>query len=153
MGEQHVALRCPEFRPLTKCPSTTRRGPNAGNRNQGSKWLRSSTRRRIYERDSWRCVWCAAEVFNTLDQLRRHVDALEGSTSKQPLRFASIDHVVPRSRGGTNEHHNLITCCMKCNAKRGDLSVPAFARALDENNAPVIIRRVRAACRRKLPER
>jgi 5-methylcytosine-specific restriction endonuclease McrA len=27
----------------------------------------------------------------------------------------TLDHVLPKSRGGTNEWTNLVTCCSKCN--------------------------------------
>jgi len=34
-------------------------------------------------------------------------------------RDMTIDHVIPRSRGGENTWSNLITCCKKCNQKKG----------------------------------
>lgn len=78
-----------------------RRSPFAGNRGQGMNWINPKTRRRIYWRDGFRCVICngrAGVDFSTL----------------------SLDHVVPRARGGSNRHTNLITCCLACNEKRGD---------------------------------
>ena len=35
-------------------------------------------------------------------------------------RDMTIDHVVPRSRGGENTWSNLVTCCKKCNQKKGN---------------------------------
>jgi 5-methylcytosine-specific restriction endonuclease McrA len=32
----------------------------------------------------------------------------------------TIDHVLPRSRGGQNNWENLVTCCTKCNGKKGN---------------------------------
>lgn len=32
----------------------------------------------------------------------------------------SIDHVMPRSRGGNSNWKNLVTACKPCNAKKGD---------------------------------
>lgn len=32
----------------------------------------------------------------------------------------TIDHILPRSRGGANTWENLGTCCTKCNSKKGD---------------------------------
>jgi len=32
----------------------------------------------------------------------------------------TIDHVVPRSKGGKNTWQNLVTACKKCNQKKGD---------------------------------
>lgn len=32
----------------------------------------------------------------------------------------TVDHVIPRSRGGQNEFENCVTCCYDCNNKKGD---------------------------------
>jgi len=32
----------------------------------------------------------------------------------------TIDHIMPRSRGGENTWTNLVTCCKKCNQKKRD---------------------------------
>ncbi len=32
----------------------------------------------------------------------------------------TIDHVVPRSRGGSHSWENCVACCTKCNAKKAD---------------------------------
>jgi hypothetical protein len=74
-----------------------------------SQWIRTTTRRRIYERDGWRCVWCGCD-----------------------LRFASqyertLDHVLPRSRGGSNKAHNLVTACRRDNDARSDVSAIEYA--------------------------
>lgn len=55
-------------------------------------------RRNIYARDASRCQYCGK-------------------------RFASselsLDHVVPRSRGGENTWQNIVCCCVKCNVRKG----------------------------------
>lgn len=56
--------------------------------------LRAS-RPRIYKRDNYECVYCG---------------------SKKDL---TLDHVVPKSKGGGNEWTNLVTSCFKCNLKKG----------------------------------
>lgn len=53
-------------------------------------------RNRIYKRDGNQCVYCG---------------------SKKEL---TLDHVIPKSRGGTNEWTNLVACCSKCNLKKGN---------------------------------
>lgn len=40
---------------------------------------------------------------------------------KFPLKSLSIDHVVPRSKNGSDEHSNRILCCRSCNLAKGDL--------------------------------
>jgi hypothetical protein len=61
-------------------------------------WLEvpSGVAARIFERDHHRCVHCGS-----------------GDT-------LTIDHVIPRSRGGTNEESNLRTLCQPCNSQKGD---------------------------------
>jgi hypothetical protein len=56
----------------------------------------SITRGRILKRDGHRCVYCGHN------------------------RNLTIDHVIPKSRGGKNSWTNMVTCCSKCNSKKGD---------------------------------
>lgn len=53
-------------------------------------------RRDVFERDAYRCRHCATWVDLT------------------------IDHIIPRSRGGTDDETNLQTLCRSCNSKKGD---------------------------------
>jgi len=53
------------------------------------------TRRAIFARDGGRCVYCAAPA-------------------------TSIDHVIPRSRGGLHEWDNVVSCCRRCNHAKAD---------------------------------
>jgi len=55
-----------------------------------------ANRNRIYRRDNHTCVYC-------------------GST-----RNLTLDHVIPKSRGGKNEWTNLVTSCSRCNLKKAD---------------------------------
>lgn len=77
----------------------------------GSKWIRPEKRRRIYERDGWACVWCGK---------RQGVDA-------SPL---VLDHLVPRSAGGSNHESNLVTSCKSCNDRRQDKPLGQWLTAL-----------------------
>lgn len=63
-----------------------------------------STLRTIGERDSWICWLCGADV--------------DASVSGTPWA-ASVDHVMPRSRGGGNDAHNLRLAHRRCNSRRG----------------------------------
>lgn len=59
-----------------------------------------ATRSAIMLRDAYTCQYC-------------------GQTgSKQEL---TVDHVVPRSRGGGHTWENLVTACRACNHKKGNL--------------------------------
>jgi 5-methylcytosine-specific restriction endonuclease McrA len=37
-----------------------------------------------------------------------------------PSSELTLDHVVPRSRGGKSSWENLVTCCQVCNHRKGD---------------------------------
>jgi hypothetical protein len=95
------------------------RGVDAGNHGHGSKWIRKAKRLRIYARDGYRCVWCLALVAPPA-----------GLGSRRRPRLATLDHVLPRTRGGSNHHSNLVTCCAACNEARGDMPALAFAQVL-----------------------
>ena len=60
-------------------------------------------RRAIGVRDGWRCQICASKL-RLLDLDPRH-------------EF-TIDHIVPFSRGGTDDPSNLRTACRSCNSRR-----------------------------------
>ena len=51
------------------------------------------TRRAVFARDEWTCQYCAAPAEN-------------------------LDHVIPRSRGGTHTWENVVAACRRCNAKK-----------------------------------
>jgi len=38
----------------------------------------------------------------------------------------TLDHVVPKSRGGKNTLVNLVYCCRRCNTLKGNLSLAEF---------------------------
>ena len=53
-------------------------------------------RHRIMRRDGYSCVYCGS---------KKHL---------------TLDHVLPKSRGGRNSWNNLVTCCTTCNMKKGN---------------------------------
>ena len=58
---------------------------------------RKISRRALFARDSWRCQYCGT------------------STGK-----LTLDHVVPRSRGGDSVWENVVTSCAPCNQRKGN---------------------------------
>lgn len=121
--------------------SAANRGANGSN---GSKWIRPEKRRRIYRRDGWRCVWCTEPV------------GLTGEWAKEAcVDLATLDHVLPRGDGGTNDAHNLITACRRCNSERRSLDAYTFARALcrrlNGESPGSILYRVLRACLAPFP--
>jgi 5-methylcytosine-specific restriction endonuclease McrA len=59
---------------------------------------------RILVRDRFRCVYC-------------------GAKASDPGVELHVDHVKPRSQGGTNEPSNLATSCRPCNEGKSDVTV------------------------------
>lgn len=46
--------------------------------------------------------------------------------SKRP----TIDHIIPRSKGGNNKLENLVIACFECNNKKGGKSPKNFRRLM-----------------------
>lgn len=40
----------------------------------------------------------------------------------------TIDHVLPRSRGGENKQYNRVWCCRQCNAMKMDMTQKEFKK-------------------------
>ncbi len=57
---------------------------------------RKISRRVLFARDEWRCQYC-------------------GTVGK-----LTLDHVVPRSRGGDSVWENVVASCAPCNMRKGD---------------------------------
>jgi 5-methylcytosine-specific restriction endonuclease McrA len=66
---------------------------------------RKITRRAVFARDGWTCQYC-------------------GSRSN-----LTVDHVIPRSKGGASTWENIVASCAPCNRRKGDL-LPAQANMM-----------------------
>ena len=67
-------------------------------------------RMRIYMRDKFRCQYCGV---------------------KKAPRELTLDHILPRSRGGDNSPVNIVTACVLCNGRKG-------SRTPDEARMPLL---------------
>ncbi len=63
------------------------------------------TRRAVFHRDDFRCQYCGGDA-------------------------ESIDHVIPRSRGGPHAWENVVAACRRCNAGKGDRLLSETSLAL-----------------------
>ena len=57
------------------------------------------SRTNVYRRDGFACQYCGTQP---------GVAAL------------TLDHVLPRARGGRTEWNNIVTCCATCNSRKAD---------------------------------
>jgi len=67
-------------------------------------------RLRIYMRDKFRCQYCG---------------------DKKGVTELTLDHILPRSRGGDNSPVNVVTACIACNNRKG-------SRTPDEARMPLL---------------
>ena len=44
-----------------------------------------------------------------------------------------VEHVIPKSKGGTNSPHNLVIACRKCNELKGKLSLKEFGKLVGKD--------------------
>jgi 5-methylcytosine-specific restriction endonuclease McrA len=76
------------------------------------KSMNDSLRRKIFDRDRGLCWICG-------EQTRFFFSAYDSPLQRGP-KAGSVDHVVPVSKGGTNEESNLRWACRSCNCSRGN---------------------------------
>lgn len=69
----------------------------------------------VLKRDGFKCIYC-------------------GRSPLHDNAVLEIEHVIPRSKGGTNEMNNLVAACRECNIGKGDrLGVDEILKALKTN--------------------
>ena len=94
---------------------------------------KKSTERMVFQRDGWHCRFCGIQVI-TAEARKVLCDAFPNETHWAPSSYkrchsalramtASLDHVVPHSRGGTNDLANLVTACYSCQFGRGNFTL------------------------------
>ena len=64
-----------------------------------ARGVSKNTRIKVFERDGYKCVYPNCKM-------------------KKPV--LTIDHIIPISKGGTNEFNNLQTLCKIHNSRKGD---------------------------------
>lgn len=87
----------------TKSGVSVRFGRCGKNKNQRGTPVSKSRRQEVYARDGHRCLLCGSP-----DDL-------------------TVDHDVPRTKGGTNDVENLRTLCKPCNSLKGDRLVQTWS--------------------------
>ncbi|WP_231714508.1 HNH endonuclease [Desulfonema ishimotonii] len=55
------------------------------------------SKKNVFVRDGYRCAYCGARKFRL-----------------------TIDHIIPKSRGGRDDFDNCVASCKKCNTRKGN---------------------------------
>ena len=71
---------------------------------------RKITRKAVLARDAWTCQYCGRQTAGL-----------------------TVDHVIPRSRGGQSVWENIVASCAPCNRKKGSMT-PREARMHPRNS-------------------
>ena len=66
----------------------------------------------VFKRDGFKCAYC-------------------GETP--PEVVLEVDHIDPKSKGGSNDINNLITACFACNRGKRNISLNKIPRKISEN--------------------
>jgi 5-methylcytosine-specific restriction endonuclease McrA len=69
-------------------------------------------RKEVLERDYWTCHYCSQEA-------------------------TTVDHIIPISKGGTDEATNMVAACVKCNSGKRDRIAPGFFERASKLATPV----------------
>jgi 5-methylcytosine-specific restriction endonuclease McrA len=67
------------------------------------RFRRQVTNTFLFARDEYQCQYCG-----------------KGQLELRPREALTRDHVVPLSRGGTNDWGNVVTSCSPCNTRKGN---------------------------------
>jgi 5-methylcytosine-specific restriction endonuclease McrA len=85
---------------------------------------RKITRKAVLARDSWTCQYCGREHHGL-----------------------TVDHVIPRSRGGESVWENIVASCAPCNRRKGNRlprEIEMHPRSIPKAPGPTVFIRVAA---------
>ena len=82
-----------------------------------------SKRSRIYQRDKFKCQYCGIKAGQYHPEYRKKLSIEDHLT---------LDHIMPKSRGGATHPRNLVTACFPCNRDKKD-------RTPEEARMPLLI--------------
>ena len=67
----------------------------------------------VFARDKFKCIYC-------------------GRTSYKDGVKLELEHIHPKSKGGTNEHSNIVTACNDCNRGKNTTILPSIDLITEE---------------------
>ena len=84
----------------------------------------------LLQKYQYTCVYCQKCAFQNGKSIQTRLE---------------IDHVVPKSKGGSDRVSNLVVACRDCNQKKGNLSLEDFLK-----NKPAVLKRVQNGLQKSL---
>lgn len=90
---------------------------------RSSKWITPLRRLSLYIRDGFRCSYCGKDLRDAAP------------------RDVTLDHLLPRCKGGTHEDRNLVTACGRCNYGRKEALWYRYATAGAKDRIRKLVRR------------
>ena len=90
-----------KFIPYKVQKSTIKYSPNAS-------WTRQSVRNKLYVEQNGKCYICGKQT------------TLDITDEKKWAEHATVDHIIPLGKGGSNEISNCAIACRLCNHIKGD---------------------------------
>lgn len=76
----------------------------------------NSKRLSVYTRDKFTCSYCGVRVGKVHPRLKND----KGHPRKMTIGDLTLDHLIPKSRGGKDEPENLVSACKPCNNAKAD---------------------------------
>jgi len=87
-----------------------------------SKWVYLRTR--LAEAQNWKCCFCGV-----------YMTEVRGKNNS-----VTVEHVTPKSMGGTDHHDNLAASCNRCNNSRGTKDVTKFVPPVENEKSNAMVR-------------
>lgn len=84
--------------------------------------------KRKLEQQDWKCAYCEKRCSGIL----AGAPTPKGLSQAQLSRLATMDHIVPRSQGGTNKLENQVAVCFACNQGKADKSLKQFLAEINQ---------------------
>lgn len=99
-----------------------------------ARWIRPEKRDALVARGNHTCVYCGRTHLHVADFETCHAETV-----------ATLDHVVPRAAGGSNDPSNLVVACLSCNSSRQDTPLAQWAAKLAAQKAAELVQDDEAA--------
>ena len=82
----------------------------------------------LSESQNHKCHYCGTNTWHPYN--KTNWDKIH---NKSYATRATLDHLLPRSKGGTRHNNNVVMACGECNNAKSDLSVKEFLKIIRES--------------------